>query len=180
MRTRAPAAAASFFKVSAPSLPFSTLRPPHRRVRYNKYDDMIMHAIENSRGIEGDVSIRNLAATIDAATDELPCMKLEVPKLWVLTYDKIRERQKQCLSLSDVCELAAECGLPHAGLKLMPEVRSRRHLALIAAFATDASPLSCVAFFRSSAVHEVVCVCLCSTLSLCVARRGQDAFRMSV
>ena len=42
---------------------------------------MIMHAIENSRGIEGDVSIRNLAATIDAATDELPCMKREVPKL---------------------------------------------------------------------------------------------------
>ena len=89
-----------------------------------------MHAIENSRGIEGDVSIRNLAATIDAATDELPCMKLEVPKLWVLAYDKMQERRKQCLGLSEVCKLAAECGLPHAGLKLMPEAVSYTHLTL--------------------------------------------------
>jgi hypothetical protein len=92
--------------------------------------DLCFFAIENSRGFEGDETVRNLAMAIDKATDALPVMQKRVPADWLAVYDAFRSCMEQSpprqwLSLSDVTSIAADCGMPHRStLTLEQETRA--------------------------------------------------------
>ena len=91
--------------------------------------DLSFFAVENSKGFAADPTIRELAAAIEKATDDLPTMKLRVPPGWLKVYDELRRRPsmkppQQHLPLSEVVSIAAQCGLPHRGLQLEHEVHA--------------------------------------------------------
>lgn len=88
---------------------------------------MCIHAIENSRSGYGsdtfDPSIHELALAINKATDELPSMKELVPPDWLQVIDRMQKGGRQHLSFAEVQEVAAQCGLPHAGFGMEEELR---------------------------------------------------------
>jgi hypothetical protein len=91
--------------------------------------ELCFFAVENSKGLDGDETIRRLAMAIDEATNELPAMQELLPGAWLQVYDELRRRVKasppaQWLTLSEVQSSALQCGLPHRGLKLQDEVRA--------------------------------------------------------
>ena len=85
-------------------------------------------AIENTKGFEGDETIRTLAAAVQSTIGSLPALKSLVPSRWIHVSDELRQRaaagKTPALALPEVCAIASACGLPHAshGLTLEAEV----------------------------------------------------------
>ena len=80
--------------------------------------ELCFFPIENSVGFEGDATLRELVAAVEARAKALPSMQQRVPSGWLAVYDHLaRELAKgqQLLSLPKVTAIAQQCGLPHRG-----------------------------------------------------------------
>ena len=86
-------------------------------------------AIENTRGFQGDDSIRHLVRAIGSVARTLPCVKQRVPLLWLRVYEELLsaaddDGRARCMELQRVQQIALQCGMPHAGLTLEQELPS--------------------------------------------------------
>ncbi len=84
--------------------------------------DLCFFAIENSKGIKGDSTIRQLVKAIERAARKLPSMKMTLPPAWLRVYDELKKRQKRCLPLEEVRGVAQRFGMPSADVSVDEEL----------------------------------------------------------
>ena len=84
--------------------------------------DLCFFAIENSKGIKGDSTIRQLVKAIERAARKLPSMKMTLPPAWLRVYDELKQRQKRCLPLEEVRGVAQQFGMPSADVSVDEEL----------------------------------------------------------
>jgi len=93
----------------------------------NPSDDSCFFAIENTRGFQGNASIRHLVHAIVCSATKLPSVKERVPLLWLRVYEELLSApdaggRARCMELERVQRIALECGMPHAGLTMEQEL----------------------------------------------------------
>ena len=84
--------------------------------------DLCFFAIENSKGIKGDSTIRQLVKAIERAARKLPSMKMTLPPAWLRVYDELKKRQKRVLPLEEVRGVAQRFGMPSADVSVDEEL----------------------------------------------------------
>ena len=89
----------------------------------NSSADSWFFAIENTRGFQGDDSIRHLVRAIGSVARTLPCVKQRVPLLWLRVHEELLyaaddDGRARCMELQRVQQIALQCGRPHAGLDI--------------------------------------------------------------
>ena len=80
--------------------------------------------IENSKGYQGDATIRNLVKAVEAAAYKLPSMRQRVPLEWLRVHDELRKvgQVQRRVRLDAVRAIATKHGLPHTGFTLDEEL----------------------------------------------------------
>ena len=84
--------------------------------------DLCFFAIENSKGIKGDSTIRQLVKAIERAARKLPSMQMTLPPAWLRVHDELKQRQKRCLPLEEVRGVAQRFGVPSADVSVDEEL----------------------------------------------------------
>ena len=114
--------------------------PAFNNVVYN--GSLCFFPIENSKGFEGDATIRDLVAKIEETALALPSMKQLVPASWLAVYDQLdkqRSSGRQWLPLDEMKGLAKQCGLPQA-----PDLSLERETELMLTYFQS---LGCVCWY---------------------------------
>ena len=113
--------------------------------------------IENSKGYQGDATIRNLVKAVEVAAFKLPSMQQKVPLEWLRVHDELRKvgQVQRRVRLDAVRAIATKHGLPHTGFTLDEELS-----AMLTFFHSLNSILWCALTAYQTADALVLCVLL--------------------
>ena len=83
-------------------------------VRNAEEDNLAFYGVENSKGIKGDATIRNLVLAIERSARELPSMRMRVPPGWIAVFDELSKEKavQPHLTRSRLVEIATRLRLP--------------------------------------------------------------------